>query len=117
MDTEDEDELVHLFPALSAELKTSQNKVKIAGTRSEQEQPSSRQQISGKNWQGYDPDVIDFIRRATTNEEALGVIDFLLHRGEISKAYANRLFHQLNEHGLPSFGYPKKPGYYYNCFD
>ena len=119
MDAEDEfNEFAQLFPALSKELKkTKAKRVKIDGIRSEPEKPSSRRQISGKNWQGYDPDVIDFIRRANTYESALEIIDYMLHRGEISKDYASRLIKQLNEHGLESFGSHKTPGYYFNCFD
>ena len=117
MDIEDEEEFSKMFPVLASELKQSQPSVKIDGVRSEQKKPSSRQKISGKNWQGYDPDIIDFIRRATTKEEAMDVIDFMLHRGEISKEYANRLVKQLNEHGLESFGSPKQPGYYFSNFE
>lgn len=118
LDAEDEsEEFARLFPALSKEMKDSQDSVKINGIRSEPETPSSRRQISGKNWQGYDPDVIDFIRRAKTKEDALEVINYMLHRGEISKDYATRLINQLNKHGLESFGSHKTPGYYFNRFD
>jgi len=117
LDNEDEEEFSKMFPALASELKQSQSSIKIDGVRSEQKKPSSRQKISGKNWQGYDPDIIDFIRRANTKEEAMDVIDFMLHREEISKEYANRLLKQLNEHGLESFGSPKPPGYYFHNFE
>lgn len=118
MNAEDEyEEFARLFPALSKELKDSQDSVKINGIRTEPETPSSRRQISGKNWQGYDPDVIDFIRRAKTKEDALEVINYMLHKGEISKDYATRLINQLNKHGLESFGSHKAPGYYFNRFD
>lgn len=117
-DAEDEsEEFARLFPALSKELKDSQDRVKINGVRSEPETPSSRRQISGKNWQGYDPDVIDFIRRAKTKEDAIEVINYMSLRGEISQDYATRLINQLNEHGLESFGKHKSPGYYFNRFD
>lgn len=112
-----EDEFAQLFPALSRELKQPQTRVKIDGIRSNPEKQSSGRQLSGKNWQGYDPDVIDFIRRATSQEEAIEVIDYMLHRGEISKPYAKRLVNQLSEQGLESFGSKKKPGHYFNAFE
>ena len=112
-----EDEFAQLFPALSRELKQPQTQVKINGIRSNPEKQSSGRQLSGKNWQGYDPDVIDFIRRATSQEEAIEVIDYMLHRGEISKPYAKRLVNQLREQGLESFGSKKKPGYYFHSFE
>lgn len=63
-------------------------------------------------WRGYEPNVIDFIRRANTVEEAMEVIEFLEKRGEISKEYAEKLRKQLREKGLSSFGPHKEPGYY-----
>jgi len=64
-------------------------------------------------WRGYNPTVIDFIRRARCEEEALEVIDFMEKRGEISKEYAESLRKQLKEKGLKSFGSFKEPGYYF----
>jgi hypothetical protein len=117
LELEADDKFAQRFPALSQELKSPQTHVKIDGTRTDPENPSTHRQISGKNWQGYDPDVIDFIRRAKSQEEAIEVIDYLLHRGEISKPYATRLIDQLNTEGLKSFGSAKKPGYYFNALD
>ncbi len=64
-------------------------------------------------WKGYNPTVIDFIRRARTEDEALEVINFMEKRGEISKEYAEQLRKQLKEKGLRSFGSYKEPGYYF----
>ncbi|MFW9990502.1 MAG: DUF2095 family protein [Candidatus Odinarchaeota archaeon] len=61
----------------------------------------------------YDPDLIDFIRRAKKPEEAVEVIHFLSQRGEISKEQAERALHQLETKGLESFGTHKTPGYYF----
>ncbi len=95
----------------------TQPRVKIDGVRTNPDNQTSERQISGKNWQGYDPDIIDFIRRAKSEEEAIEVIDYMLHREEISKPYAKRLITQLNEEGLKSFGSSKKVGFYFNALD
>jgi len=61
---------------------------------------------------GYEPTVVDFIRRCATDEQAREVIDYLEGRGEIEDDYAKRLRKQLAEHGLGSFGKRRKPGCY-----
>ncbi|MFQ6129958.1 MAG: DUF2095 family protein [Candidatus Hadarchaeaceae archaeon] len=63
--------------------------------------------------QGYEPTVIDFIRRCENDDQALGVINFLEKQGEIESSYARRLRIQLAERGLRSFGKQRKPG----CYD
>ncbi len=62
------------------------------------------------------PDVISFIRRCRTVEEAEEVISFMERRGEISKGYAEQLRRQLREKGLRSFGEYKPPGYYFRKY-
>jgi len=62
--------------------------------------------------QGYEPTVVDFIRRCESDEQALEIIDFLEKRGEIEPDYANRLRTQLVRQGLSSFGPKKNPGCY-----
>lgn len=63
--------------------------------------------------QGYEPTIIDFIRRCENDDQALEIIAFLEERGEITSDYARRLRVQLVERGLGSFGRPRKPG----CYD
>ncbi len=62
---------------------------------------------------GFNPTVIDFIRRCKSIEEALEIIDFMEGRGEISSEYSRKLKEQLKNKGLRSFGPYKKPGYYF----
>ena len=95
----------------------TQPHIKIDGVRTNPDKQTSGRQISGKNWQGYDPDIIDFLRRAKSEEEAIEVIEYMQQREEISEPYAKRLITQLNEEGLKSFGSPKKGGYYFNTLD
>ncbi|MEJ5292336.1 MAG: DUF2095 family protein [Candidatus Methanosuratincola sp.] len=65
---------------------------------------------------GYDPSVIDFLQRCSTDEEGLEVIDFLEKRGEISEAYANSLRKKIAESGIRSFGKKRESGYYFKKF-
>ncbi len=62
------------------------------------------------------PDVISFIRRCKTVQEAEEVIAFMEARGEISHEYAKQLRKQLKESGLRSFGEYKAPGYYFRKY-
>ena len=53
--------------------------------------------------QGYEPTVVDFIRRCESREQAIEVIDFLKNRGEIEPGYAKRLRGQLVRWGAAQF--------------
>jgi len=64
------------------------------------------------SFQGYEPTVVDFIRRCESDKQALEIIDFLEKKGEIEPEYANRLRTQLVRRGLSSFGPKKNPGCY-----
>jgi hypothetical protein len=58
------------------------------------------------------PDVIDFIRRCDTEEQAEEIIAYMEKRGEIEKQYAERLRKQLKDKGVRSFGPKKEENYY-----
>jgi hypothetical protein len=58
------------------------------------------------------PDVIAFIRRCSTDQEAEEIIDYMEGRGEISLTEAEDLRTQLNTHGVRHFGPYKESGYY-----
>ena len=63
--------------------------------------------------QGFDPQAIDFIRRAKTKEDALEILNFLESRGELTVDNCQKLKQQLEEEGLESFGEHKHDGYYF----
>ncbi len=65
----------------------------------------------------YDPSVIDFLQRCSTNEEALEIISYLEKRGEITAVYAESLRKKIASKGVRSFGPKREPGYYYKEFD
>lgn len=77
---------------------------------------------SGKNsykidkGRGYEPSIIDFLQRCSTDEEGLEVVSYMEKRGEISKEYANSLRKRIAESGIRSFGAKRESGYYYKRF-
>lgn len=62
---------------------------------------------------GYEPTIVDFIRRCENDAQALEIINFFEEHGEIESGYARRLRIQLAERGLQSFGKRRKPGCYW----
>ncbi|WP_456475726.1 DUF2095 family protein [Candidatus Pyrohabitans sp.] len=63
-------------------------------------------------FKGYNPGVIDFLNRCSTEEEGMEIIKYLEKRGEISSDYALRLRIQLIKYGIRSFGPKREWGYY-----
>jgi len=104
------------FPSLAREIEERRTfRIPISGVRSSAEagEKISAWRLGKPKFWGYEPDVIDFIRRCDTEDQALEIIDFLEKRGEISKEYAVRLRRQLKEKGVRSFGSKKEPGWYF----
>jgi hypothetical protein len=66
---------------------------------------------------GYDPSVMDFLQRCSTNEEAIEIISYLEKRGEITASYAESLKEKVATKGVRSFGPKREPGYYLKTFD
>jgi len=98
------DEFKKRFPTLAKEVAEGNGK---ADLEFEVAPPKPRRRFAG-----YDPDVIDFIRRCSGEEEALEIIEYFRGREEITVDEAERLCRQLEEEGLRSFGSKKEPGYY-----
>ncbi len=66
---------------------------------------------------GYDPDVIDFIRRCDTKEQAHEIIDYLEKKGELTSDEASNLRQRIEKEGIRSFGPKKEHGFYFNVED
>lgn len=98
-----------LFPNLAREMETGVCRIAITSVRLD---PEEGEKAASKKFEGYNPDVIDFIRRCDTEEQAEEIIAYLEKRGEISASYASSLRKQLREKGVRSFG-PKKEDAYY----
>ncbi|MFW9983724.1 MAG: DUF2095 family protein [Candidatus Odinarchaeota archaeon] len=107
------EQLLERFPHLAKEMKSSASDVLIEGVRWEETNRTQQSITTDKaRFSGHSPDVVDFLRRCTTEEEALQIIDFLEKRGEISTIHAKELRRQLQTQGVRSFGSMKSWGYY-----
>ncbi len=100
----EKEEFKKKFPKLFEEMEKGVSETDI---QLEVENPEPERKFAG-----YDPNVIDFIRRCKDEEEAYKIIKYLEERGETSKEKAEELCTQLREKGIRSFGRRKKPGYY-----
>ena len=63
---------------------------------------------------GYDPNVIDFIRRCDTIDQAVEILDYLENIGDISTNDGDKLRERLKTEGLRSFGPKKEKGFYFS---
>ena len=106
----DRESFKKMFPNLTKELQTNDNEVQVNSVRTNQE--DDEKAATSQNFAHYLPDVIDFIRRCDTNEQAEEIIGYMEKRGEIDKKYAHKLRKQLREKGVRSFGTKKEQNYY-----
>ncbi|MCW4051484.1 MAG: DUF2095 domain-containing protein [Candidatus Bathyarchaeota archaeon] len=90
------------FPTLAKEMEEGAGR---ADLEFEAEKPK-------RKFSDYDPDVMDFLRRCTTDEQALEIIEYMKNREEITVKTAEELCAQLKEKGLRSFGRKRDPGFY-----
>ena len=98
-----------MFPTLAKELEqgamtTKINSIKFDG--------KARENKASQTFKGYNPDVIDFLKRSKTLEEAKEIIDYMEKQNKISKKYAQKLRRQLKAKGIRSFGAKKEDHYY-----
>jgi hypothetical protein len=107
------DKILGRLPHLANELQSSKADVRINGVRWE-DTHRTRQPVRTEEdrFSGYSPDVIDFLRRCNTEDEALEIINFMEKRGEINSIHAKELRNQLKKQGLRSFGAKKSWGHY-----
>lgn len=96
------DDFKKRFPKLAEEIEQNKMRVEIGPARSEDKRGDGNRPLNG-----YAPDVVDFLRRCDTADEATQIITFLEKRGEIPRDHARKLLVQLRKRGLRSFG-PKK---------
>ena len=106
----DKETFKKLFPNLAREMELGECKVTINSIRTN---IKAGEKAVSRKFQHYDPDVIDFIRRCDTEEQAEEIIDYMERKGEITTEYAKKLRKQLKEKGVRSFGPKKEEGYYF----
>lgn len=105
----DKKKLKRMLPNLAKEIEEKQQRVAISSVRSD---VKAAEKASSKRFVNYMPDVVDFIRRCDTEQQAEEIIGYLEKRTAISPDYAQRLRKQLKEKGVRSFGPKKEDGYY-----
>ncbi|MGY5874694.1 MAG: DUF2095 family protein [Candidatus Thorarchaeota archaeon] len=95
------------FPALKEELDAGGTKqYRIDGVRTVSEDSEAAPE------EPYTPDVVDYIRRCETLNQALEIVDYLLKQNEITQGQARAIKSQLKSDGVRSFGAKKESGYY-----
>jgi hypothetical protein len=105
----DKETFKRLFPNLAREMESGENKVAVNSVRTD---TKSAERAASRCFVHYDPDVIDFLRRCDTPEQAEEIIAYMERRCEISHEYAAKLRKQLKEKGVRSFGPKKEENYY-----
>ncbi len=98
-----------MFPHLVEEMTSEKNRLSIKATRSD---PEGDGKADSSTFQGYEPDVIDFLRRCENEKQAVEVINYLEKKGELTSGHATKLKKQLKEKGVRSFGAKKGENYY-----
>jgi hypothetical protein len=106
----DKETFKKMFPNLAKELELSEHKLSINSVRTDLEE--GEKASSRGRFVNYMPDVIDFIRRCDTEEQAEEIVAYMERRGEIGRDYAAQLRKQLKEKGVRSFGPKKEENYY-----
>jgi hypothetical protein len=103
-----DDDFERDFPALAEEMATGSTKTyRIDGVRtmSDDAEPPDDKET-------FVPNIIDYIRRCDTVNQALEIVDYMLKRNEISSTRAKEIKAQLKREGLRSFGTKKEKGHY-----
>jgi hypothetical protein len=106
----DKESLKKMLPNLAKELQTDDNKVQVNSVRTNPK--DGEKAVTSQSFDNYMPDVIDFIRRCDTKEQAEEIICYLERKGEIDEEYAQKLRKQLKEKGVRSFGSKKEQDHY-----
>jgi hypothetical protein len=106
----DKETFKKLFPSIAKELDSNEHKIAIDSVRTDVQ---TGEKAVSKRFVHYMPDVIDFLRRCDTEEQAEEIIAYMERRSEIKKQYATKLRKQLREKGVRSFGPKKEESYYF----
>ena len=104
------DRFKKLFPHLAEEIESGRSKLNLDD---DAETGESGTRTNARKWAGYDPDVVDFIRRCETVAQAREVVEYMESRGEITAERAAEIKKQIAEEGLRSFGPKKDEGFYH----
>ncbi len=103
----EKEEFEERFPHLSREL--TKKGIPIEAYRLDEREAIDEEV---QDFSGYNPTVIDFLRRCETDDEALEIINWLENRGEITHDMAKDLRIALVKEGVRAFGSKKEWGWY-----
>ncbi|NJE10741.1 DUF2095 family protein [Thermococcus sp. MAR1] len=103
----DKEEFEERFPALAKELE--EEGVPIDAYRTDEKKVIDEE---ARDFSGYNPTVIDFLRRCETDDEALEIINWMEEHGEITHEMAKELRITLVQKGVRAFGSKKEWGWY-----
>ncbi|MBS7643389.1 DUF2095 family protein [Candidatus Bathyarchaeota archaeon] len=106
----DKERFRRMFPHLAKEMDNGKSEIRFTAVRTD---VSLGEKAVSDKFTGYNPDVIDFLRRCETNDQALEIINYCERRGEITSEYARQLRDQLKARGVRSFGSKKEEDYYF----
>lgn len=115
----DKKDIKKMFPHLFEELEGGQNKISIDAVRKDaaaaEEAMAAGEEFLPEpdKFRHYNPDVIDFIRRCDTEQQAEEIIAYMEKRGELTETKACELKTQLKTKGVRSFGSKKEDDYYF----
>jgi hypothetical protein len=120
----DKSDLEAQFPRLMHELSVKRKTLKIEGVGDDIEPEQEEIKELPKEHYYEDlkkPGAIDFLRRCTSTEDALKILDFLLEQNELSPPDYHRLKNRIKKEGglkelLLEYGGLKTPGYYERKF-
>ncbi len=109
-------ELEEYFPNLASEINEGKKSVKISSIEEEGKNESGNFEIKYEE-NLSNPGVIDFLRRCSTTEDAMEILEYLNAKKELTKDLFNYLKERISQdEGLIKFidecGGPKKKGYY-----
>lgn len=106
----DRESLKKMFPNLTGEMQSDENKVPVRSTRTD---PKTGEKAANRErFVNYVPDIIDFLRRCDTKEQAEEIVAYMEKRCELTEEYAQKLRVQLEQKGVRSFGPKKEENYY-----
>jgi hypothetical protein len=106
----DRESIKKMFPNLTREMQSDETKVPVKSIRTD---PKTGEKAANRErFVNYVPDVIDFLRRCETEEQAEEIIAYMEKRCEINEEYAQKLRVQLKQKGVRSFGPKKEENYY-----
>ena len=108
----EEQQLKKNFPNLIHEINENKQTLKVHSIRSDNDVAEKNAQ-GKKDFSNYNPDIIDFIRRCDSKQQAEEIINYMKERSEITRNYAEKLKQQLDKKGVRSFGSKKEEGYYF----